>query len=117
MATEQAISKVDMDRIEGSYTIPDPDAVRGLLARYPHVVPALLEAPARLKEAFGSRLRGLVLEALHDPEEGERLLSASALVKGSPREAFELMEQFDEQWWGSEPPAVHVALVMMAVPV
>jgi hypothetical protein len=29
-------------------------------------VPALLEASARLKEAFGSRLRGLVLELVPD---------------------------------------------------
>jgi hypothetical protein len=66
MATEQAIWKVDMDRIEGSYKILDPDAVRELLAHHPHVVPALLEASARLKEAFGSRLRGLVLELVPD---------------------------------------------------
>lgn len=117
MATDQAVSKADFESIERNYTIPNPDEVRELLSRWPHVVSALIEAPARMKETFGARLRGLVLEAVHDPEEGEDLLSASVLVKGTPQEVFGLMQQFDDRWWDTRPPAVHIALVIMAVPV
>ncbi len=116
MATEQVISKVDMQRIDTSYTIPQPDELRELLARHPHVIPALLEAPARVKETFGARLRGIVLEKVPDYDEGEDLFSVMALVKATPEEALELRSAMDE-WLLEQPGEVRLMVAFGVAPV
>jgi hypothetical protein len=116
MATEQTIAKADLARIEREYTIPRPDEVRELLARYPHVIPALLEVPTRMKQVFGGRLRGVVLEAVPDYDEGEDMFSALALVKATAEEALDLRRDVD-RWWNERSSEVRLMVALGVVPV
>jgi len=116
MATERAISKADLESIERNYTIPDPDEVRELLARWPHVVAALVDAPTHIREAFGGRLRGLVLEKVPDYDEGEDLLSTTALVKATAHEAFELQACLND-WWLTQSVEVRLAMALGVAPI
>ena len=116
MAVESTVANKDMALIEDRYVIPDHTEIRRMLADRPDVRAALLEAPAVIRDTFGSRVQGLVLEVVPDYDEGEDLLGATALVRGTAREVFDLVQEFDK-WWVTKSPAVHMALTIGAVPV
>jgi len=115
MAVESPVTNKDMALIEDRYVVPDPAEVRRLLRDRPDVREALLGAPAVIREVFGGRLQGLVLEVVPDWDEGEDLLGATALVRATPQEAFELRGRLD-RWWLTKPSAVRLVVALGPVP-
>ncbi len=116
MAVESPAVSTEMALIEDRYVIPDHVEVRRMLADRPDVREALLEAPAVIREAFGSRLSGIVLEAVPDYDEGEDLLGVTALVRATAREAFDLRRGID-RWWLTRSSEVRLAVALGVAPV
>jgi hypothetical protein len=79
------------------YEIVDPDDVFAFLERFPELPPLLPEIRDAIRRYFGDDR--VTLSIFRDPEcpEYERL-HANVLLYAAPREALQLLDQFDE-WW------------------
>ena len=76
------------------YHIQEPEKVQNFLEENKFLVPLLLTAYTHIQEHFpGSAVR------LKMDEEDQSQLIASIITNRSPDDAFQRLEQFDEQWW------------------
>ncbi len=87
-----------LGQLEELYQLRNHDEVKDYLRRRDYVVDVLLEAPERIKSRFG-RDTQIALEAITDPEDGDRKLFAFVLTSLPVEQALDLRDQLDEEWW------------------
>jgi hypothetical protein len=80
--------------IEFLYSVQEPEKVQSFLEANKFLVPLLLTAYVHIQEHFP----GSVVRLEMDAEDNSQLI-ASIITNRSPDEAFQQLEQFDEQWW------------------
>ncbi len=97
--TDTAISipQTDIELLEQLYTFRGRTEVLQFLAKYPFLVPVLLEAPEKIRQYFPDS--GLFLEVIPDPETPDWVhLVLSILMKLDPDDAVDGLNQLDWNW-------------------
>lgn len=93
-----AIAKADVEALERSYTFREPNEVWEFLAKYPFIMPVLLEAPDKIKHYFPDSK--LFLEVVPDPEIIDWVsLVLSIHTTLDPDDAVDRQNQLDTDWW------------------
>jgi hypothetical protein len=93
-----AIAQTEVEALERSYTLREPQQVWEFLAKYPFLVPVLLEAPEKIKQYFPDSK--LFLEVVPDPEIIDWVpLVLSINTTLDPDDAVDRQNQLDKDWW------------------
>jgi hypothetical protein len=100
-----------MQALARDFEIADEEGVLEFLERYPSVPPLLLETREAVRRFFGEdQVR---LDVFRDPEcpEDEKLL-VNVLLHAGPREALELLDRFDDEWWTKRRQGLEVPILV-----
>lgn len=96
------IPLADIEALEQAYTFRGKDEIWQFLAKYPFLVPVLLEAPDKIRNYFPDSQ--LFLEVDIDAEVIDWMkLVLSICMKLDPDEATKRENQLDKQWWLDQP--------------
>ncbi|NER33007.1 MAG: hypothetical protein F6J93_02825 [Oscillatoria sp. SIO1A7] len=93
----------DTEKLEQLYNLREREEVLQFIARYPFLVPLLLEAPDKIRHYFPDT--PLILAVDIDPEtvagseDGELVLLIPSSI--DPDESVDLLLQMDADWWGN----------------
>jgi hypothetical protein len=88
-----------LDILRRLYTLKDSEDVPYFLECHPSLVSLLEEASQKIQFYFPGSSVTLEMSEDPDDEEGALYLVASILTQLSPKEAFESMRRFRQDWW------------------
>ncbi|MGE5657859.1 MAG: hypothetical protein ACM37W_14735 [Actinomycetota bacterium] len=92
-----SLSQGEIESLEKLYQFREKTEVLNFLAKYPFLVPVLLEAPARISHHFPKE--PLFLQVVPDPEITDYVhLILSILTGTEPKDAFKRLNQLDRDW-------------------
>lgn len=95
--TTISIPQTDIELLEQLYTFRGRTEVLQFLAKYPFLVPVLLEAPEKIRQYFPDS--ELFLEVEQDPQVIDWImLVLSILMKLDPDDAVDRLNQLDWNW-------------------
>ncbi|OCR02051.1 hypothetical protein BCD67_07705 [Oscillatoriales cyanobacterium USR001] len=96
--TAIAISQGDIKSLEKLYESKNQDEVWDFINQHPFLLPALLEAPAKIHKYFPDA--PLFLEVAYDPEISNLVqLLLSIPTDLEPKEAINRQNELDKEWW------------------
>ncbi len=99
--TTPTIYPSDIESLERLYTFRKPTDVLKFLAKYPFLVPLVLEAHGYIRKHFPDS--PLFLQYVPDPEIDDPQLVVYIVTKLEPEEAIDRMDEFDADWYRNYP--------------
>ena len=107
------ISQADIETLEQLYSLRDKSEVLQFLEKYSFLVPALLEAPDKIRHHFPDEQ--LFLQVVPDPEIIDYVhLVLSILTERNPDDALSRLQKFDEDWLQPFPYTIKEHLITIA---
>lgn len=95
---EAAAATNDLEDLERLYSFRQPIQVRTFLGEHAFLAP-LLDAAYDIATRYFAPL-SLALEVIADPDTADdQQLVLFVVLQGTPAEAFEKLQRFDDEWW------------------